>query len=324
MGELRVTYPLHGECVNHQVHVRALTSARPTALRAGGSTIGQSTWEPGAFSFTAPERQLGGGGKGQPFSFRLEANVAGQSLATTIPIAGCVDRPAAVAGPDGPVQPREDVLAPFGAVIKAKRASRLAFAGMELDIPAGAVDKDVRVTVRPLSPEQVPAMDEGMVNVTAGARAFRLGPHGMVFKKPVALSLPVDGSRMTAGETPRGFYFDEATKKWSQVPLLGTGRGTVVAQTTHFTDFIASTLALPEHPGLQALDPTSLKNIKVADPSAGVPQIAAPTANSQGTANLEYPIEIPPGRLGMQPHLAITYDSSRGNGWLGMGWDLSI
>src|SRR6185437_8017970 len=96
----------------------------------------------------------------------------------------------------------------------------------------------------------------------------------------------------------------------------------VAASTTHFTDFIASTLAVPEHPGLQSLDPTSLKNIKVADPSAEVPQIAPPSANSDGTANLSYPIEVPPGRLGMQPHLAITYDSSRGNGWLGTGWDL--
>ena len=49
-----------------------------------------------------------------------------------------------------------------------------------------------------------------------------------------------------------------------------------------------------------------------------------PTANNSGTANLSYPIEIPAGRQGMQPNLALTYSSGGGNGWLGVGWDISI
>ncbi len=320
---LRVTYPLHGECVNHQVHVRALADARPSALRAGNAAIPQSTWEPGAFAFTAAEKDLGGGGHGEPFTFRVEATIQGHAAAATIPIAGCVDRPAVVAGPKGPVQPTDDVGAPYGAIVKAKHAAKLTFAGLQLDVPAGAVDNDVRVTVRPLSPDQVPAMGEGMINVTAGSRAFRLGPQGMVFKKPIALSIPVDAGRIDAGTAARTYFYDEAAKQWTEVPLEATGRVQVVARTTHFTDFIAATLALPEHPGLQSLDPTSLKNIKVADPAANVTQLAPPKANSQGTATLEYPITVPPGRLGMEPHIALTYDSSRGNGPLGVGWDLN-
>src|SRR5215467_13997150 len=70
------------------------------------------------------------------------------------------------------------------------------------------------------------------------------------------------------------------------------------------------------------MSPNSLKNIKAADPAAGVELMAPPEPNSRGTANMSYPIEVPPGRRGMQPHLAITYDSSGGNGWLGVGWDL--
>src|SRR5581483_4615936 len=51
-----------------------------------------------------------------------------------------------------------------------------------------------------------------------------------------------------------------------------------------------------------------------------------------GTANVSIPIEVPPGRGGLTPELALTYDSGRVGdmhrmastaSWAGMGWDLS-
>jgi len=89
-------------------------------------------------------------------------------------------------------------------------------------------------------------------------------------------------------------------------------------------DFINAVLKTPEMPETSAYTPTSIKELKAADPMEGLTLMQPPTANNMGTANLSYPIEIPTGRQGMQPNLALTYSSSGGNGWLGVGWDISI
>ena len=89
-------------------------------------------------------------------------------------------------------------------------------------------------------------------------------------------------------------------------------------------DFINAVLKTPEMPETSAYTPTSIKELKAADPLEGLTLMQPPTANNSGTANLSYPIEIPAGRQGMQPNLVLTYSSGGGNGWLGVGWDIPI
>ena len=43
-----------------------------------------------------------------------------------------------------------------------------------------------------------------------------------------------------------------------------------------------------------------------------------------GTATTSIPIQVLPGRNGVQPNLQLTYASGNGNGWVGMGWKLEL
>ena len=45
---------------------------------------------------------------------------------------------------------------------------------------------------------------------------------------------------------------------------------------------------------------------------------------STGAAVTRYPINTPPARQGIGPSLALVYNSRQGNGWVGVGWDLSL
>lgn len=52
-----------------------------------------------------------------------------------------------------------------------------------------------------------------------------------------------------------------------------------------------------------------------------IPMSASSTPSGAMTYNV--PIEVPPGRNGAQPQMAITYNSLGGNGVMGMGWGIS-
>ena len=57
---------------------------------------------------------------------------------------------------------------------------------------------------------------------------------------------------------------------------------------------INAVLVAPDHPGPSSLNPTSIKDLKTASPSANIDYIEPPQANSQGTARVTLPLRPSP------------------------------
>jgi RHS repeat-associated protein len=322
--ELGVSYPLHGECNGHEGRVRGFLSVPAgdsvSDWRVDGA-VSDSMAADGSFEVTVPDQ-----GSDHPWNIGLEARLtSGRVLRRAVRMNACWS------GLDPSVSSeslREDEGAPFAALVHAGEARTLTFAGARLDIPAGAVEEDVRITIRPLLHDQVAPMGNAMINVTPDGRAYRFGPHGLTFKKPVRITLPFEPAALPDGMRERdvfGFYYDVPQQRWIHVGRFGmTGQGALASLTEHFTDFINATIAMPDQPGAKSFNANDMQGIKLADPTAGIDLVQPPAPNHTGTAGMSYPIEVPPGRHGIEPSLAFTYDSARTRGWLGTGWDLGL
>ncbi|MBR5832614.1 MAG: hypothetical protein IKY79_08390 [Bacteroidales bacterium] len=202
--------------------------------------------------------------------------------------------------------------------------------GVSLSAPDTAIIRKGTYTVTALTTEELPPLADEMVNVTFGSGdGYRFLPNGEHFSPYAELRMSYDESKLPHGYTPDDIYtsyYDEEKKTWVRLfrKEIDTVNKEIVSLTTHFTDFVNEILKVPEMPETQAFVPTMMTDLEAANPLEGITMIQPPTANNMGTANLSYPLQIPAGRQGMQPNLALTYNSNGGNGWLGIGWDISI
>jgi len=210
------------------------------------------------------------------------------------------------------------------------QAKKINYDEAELDVDATAVAADFTLSITPLSKLDMPELDPGMTNVTKGPRkGYRFLPHGTKFANKIKIKLPYKKSAVPPGQTEddiKTFYFDEESGNWKELERVLVDKTTqeITSYTDHFTDFINATVTVPDSPQAAAFNPTQIKDIKAASPAAKVNLIDAPQANNMGDARLGYAIEVPPGRQGMQPQLAVQYNSSGGNGWMGLGWNVPM
>lgn len=189
---------------------------------------------------------------------------------------------------------------------------------------------DMEISIAALDSTAVPDLDFGMFNVSVEGEGYRFLPHGTHFNgEGATVRLKYDRTRIPNGYTEddiRTYYFDADKKCWVALPRVEVDKQSacVVSKTTHFTDMINGVIVAPESPETEAFIPTMMNDIKAADPTSKINIIMPPTANNRGSANLTYPFEMPPARNGMQPEVALSYNSDGGSGWAGEGWDISI
>ncbi|MFD1602133.1 SpvB/TcaC N-terminal domain-containing protein [Flavobacterium artemisiae] len=225
-------------------------------------------------------------------------------------------------------RPIENAREKFSKTIHFQTSNTLAYKDFSAVFPVGALKSDVNVSVSGLRKIDIAPLNAAMVNVTALNAGFRLLPHGTIFEKAVTLSLPFDKKAIPEGYTEKDinvFYFDENKRLWQEVTKdsLDLKAGIIQAKTTHFTDFIAGIIKMPESPETSGYTPTSIKDLKAASPLVGIQSIAPPSPNGRGTMSTGFSIVIPNGRGGMQPSLNLQYDSDGGHSWAGTGWDIA-
>jgi len=205
----------------------------------------------------------------------------------------------------------------------------VAFGGAQVTLKPGAVLQPVSIGITALSQTAVPKLDSGMMNVTGKLRSgFRFTPHPFIFEAPVEVTLPYDPQLMPAdmvADDVFTYFYNDIAACWQVLERVSVDVDghTVTSVTNHFTDMINSTSTVPEHPGTQSFNPNEIKGIQAADPSSRINLIAPPNPGNSGDNKLTYPIDVPAGRLGLQPQVSVTYSSQGGNGWLGVGWDLA-
>ena len=201
--------------------------------------------------------------------------------------------------------------------------------GLRLTAPGDAVRRDADYSVTSLPEGELPPLPQEMVNLTAAAAGYRLLPGGEHFKPCAELRVAYNPALLPQGYTPYDIYtsyYDTASGTWVRLErtAVDTASCEIVSLTSHFTDFVNELLKAPEMPETQALVPTAMNDLEAVGPMDGLPQIAPPAANNNGTANLSYPLVLPAGRGGMQPVLELAYSSGGGGGWLGAGWDIAL
>ena len=215
--------------------------------------------------------------------------------------------------------------------VKAKKGHALYMEteGFSLTATDSAVIRNEIYSVTSLYDDELPLVPQEMVNMTECAAGYRLLPGGEHFRPFAELRIKYDPARLPFGYTADDIYtsyYDTTTHAWVRLErvAIDTVEHEIVSLTTHFTDFINEILQAPEMPETQAFVPTQISGLEAANPMSGYTTIAPPEANNMGTATLSYPFHVPAGRGGVQPNVALNYNSNGGNGVCGMGWDFSV
>ena len=201
--------------------------------------------------------------------------------------------------------------------------------GISLLIDSGSVSKTTHISISPIDSEELPLLPSNMVNVTNYSGGFRCLPDGQKFAKEIVIAIAYNETDIPFGYSAKDIYtyfYNNSNHRWEQIERdsVDETNRVIYSRTDHFTDYINGILKTPESSDAIAYTPTSIKDLKAADPVGAYTIISPPEANNDGSASMKYPIGVPAGRRGIQPTLNLSYNSNGGSSWVGLGWDLSV
>jgi hypothetical protein len=110
------------------------------------------------------------------------------------------------------------------------------------------------------------------------------------------------------------------------VNLLSCGPGAVVSSTPSPGDDVSmgrySEALNADSSSLPIPSGTLLPSAPSGSLASGITPVQA-DVTPDGASSVTIPLWVPPGRAGIQPGLSLTYNSTSGDGWLGMGFQLA-
>jgi hypothetical protein len=118
---------------------------------------------------------------------------------------------------------------PAAKTIRADEGGKVGTAGAEVQIPAGALAKDTKITIEELEREGLPEL------ARVASKVFDFGPDGTEFAEPVALTIDFDAARTPKKMRAVMAFLDG--DEWQPLADSEVDDNSVVAHTTHFTPF---------------------------------------------------------------------------------------
>ncbi len=175
------------------------------------------------------------------------------SLLVALTYLSCLCPAAAYAAPPAPE--RTSVAAAGSAVetssllISAEHGGAVRLGRASIVIPAGALLHDTEISITRLA--SVADTGESIQNSTERGGGYRFLPAGQQFQKEVLITLPYDRSlniNDAALEDIATYFYSEQERHWVRLERREVNRpeSLVTSASTHFTDMINATLALPE------------------------------------------------------------------------------
>ena len=209
-------------------------------------------------------------------------------------------------------------------LISAEEGGTVVLGEASIEIPEGALKKDTRISITRI--HKVEDTGESLCNATAHPGGYRFLPAGTKFEKDVTITLPYSGELNAKPQALSGLYtyfYDTQKESWIKLERLEIDKENhkVRSLSTHFTDMINATLALPESAGPADVNLNSIKNLEAARPDGHLIKFNPPEAGNMGDASFSFELAVPAGRKGMQPQISVSYSSGGGNGIMGRGFD---